>query len=277
MEHDPTIYLGSARHYVNGRPRYSAVLADTIRNELGLDGHGVLVDVGCGPGIVALELAHLFDEVIGVDQDAGMLAEAARQAGRRGITNVSWRQALGEDLATLGVPAPRLVTFGQSLHWMDCERVVDVVYDLLEPGGSIALIAHSIVKRPVEPPDPALPRIPHKEVEALVRSYLGPRRRAGQGLNPGEPELFEELLPRTKFGACRMVVAPGREDIVRDVDSVVDGFFSMSWCAPHLLGDRRDAFEADLRDLLLAHGPGGRFWDWPGDTDIVIGTKTLAN
>lgn len=54
---------------------------------------------------------------------------------------------------------------------------------------------------------------------------------------------------------------------------MVDGFFSMAWCAPHLFGDRRDEFEADLRALLLEHAPDGRFWDWPGDTDIVIATK----
>jgi len=273
VTYDPTIYLGAAPHYVNGRPPYSAALADTVRDELGLDGHGLLVDVGCGPGIVALGLAHLFDAVIGVDPDAGMLAEAERHAQVRGVTNASWRQARAEELSTLGLPPPRLVTFGQSIHWTtDRVAVVDAVHELLAPGGSIALIAHAGGARPF-PVTLDVPTIPHKQVEALVRHYLGPRRRAGQGFPPVSDERFVDMLERSRFGTSRTVSAPGRPDLVRDLDSVVDGFFSMSWAAPHLFGDRRDEFEAELRALLLEHAPEARFWDWPGDTDIVIATK----
>ncbi|HKE75438.1 MAG TPA: hypothetical protein VKB57_17575 [Acidimicrobiales bacterium] len=78
MPYDPTIYRGSAAHYLRGRPRYSAELAPTLRRELGLDGHGRLLDAGCGLGVLAVELAGLFDEVVGLDPDAAMLAEGAR-------------------------------------------------------------------------------------------------------------------------------------------------------------------------------------------------------
>lgn len=64
-------------------------------------------------------------------------------------------------------------------------------------------------------------------------------------------------------------------DYVRDEDSVVANFFSMSTSAPPLFGDRRAAFESDLRALLRAHSPDGRFWDWPGDTQVLVGHKTL--
>jgi hypothetical protein len=30
---------------------------------------------------------------------------------------------------------------------------------------------------------------------------------------------------------------------------------------------------ADLRELLENRSPPGRFWDWPGDTEIVIATR----
>jgi hypothetical protein len=53
----------------------------------------------------------------------------------------------------------------------------------------------------------------------------------------------------------------------------VAGFFSTSFAAPHLFGDRRGAFEADLRALLDARSPGGLFWDWPGDTEIMLARK----
>jgi hypothetical protein len=60
---------------------------------------------------------------------------------------------------------------------------------------------------------------------------------------------------------------------VRDIDGVVAGYYSTSWAAPHLFGDKRSQFEAELRALLRARSPEDLFWDWPGDTAIVIGTK----
>jgi hypothetical protein len=38
MDYDPTQYLGSARHYLVGRPPYSAELGAVLASELGLDG-----------------------------------------------------------------------------------------------------------------------------------------------------------------------------------------------------------------------------------------------
>jgi hypothetical protein len=32
-------------------------------------------------------------------------------------------------------------------------------------------------------------------------------------------------------------------------------------------------FVADLGTLLEQRSPTGRFWDWPGDTEILIATR----
>jgi ubiquinone/menaquinone biosynthesis C-methylase UbiE len=138
--YDPTIYLGSADYYARGRPPYSRALAAALAAELGLDGCGRLLDVGCGPGAVTLELAELFEEAIGLDPDADMLAAAARRAGDRRTENVRWVRAVAEDIPGLELGAFRVATFGQSFHWTDRERVAEAVYDILDPGGSIALI-----------------------------------------------------------------------------------------------------------------------------------------
>jgi hypothetical protein len=54
------------------------------------------------------------------------------------------------------------------------------------------------------------------------------------------------------------------------VDSIVAGYYSTSYAAPRRFGDSRAAFEAALRELLREHSPEGLFWDWPGDTEIVL-------
>jgi SAM-dependent methyltransferase len=272
MSYDPTTYLGAAAYYAQGRPPYSAELVATLEREVGLDRRSRLLDVGCGPGILTIELAPHIHEAVGLDPDPGMLAEAAKRAHHYGVANIAWVQALAEDIPTLGLGTVSLVTFGQSFHRTDRERVAEAVYDLLEPGGAIVLIAHEVADRPT-PVGPDHPSIPDDEVNQLVDSYLGPRRRAGQGFVPPPTDRYEHALARTRFGVPRIVYAPGRPDIVRDVEGVVAGYYSMSWAAPHLFGDTRTQFEAELRDLLRRHSPDGLFWDWPGDTAIVIGTK----
>ena len=57
---------------------------------------------------------------------------------------------------------------------------------------------------------------------------------------------------------------------MRDVDSVVAGYYSTSFAAPRRFGDAKDAFESSLRRLLWQRSPQGLFWDWPGDTEIVL-------
>jgi SAM-dependent methyltransferase len=272
VPYDPTIYRGSARYYAIGRPPYSRELVLTLTDEVGLDGSGRLLDVGCGPGILTVELAPSFTEAIGLDPDADMLAEGARRATEAGLENVRWVEAVAEAIPTLDLGPCRLVTFGQSFQWTDQVAVAEAVYDLLEPGGALALVVNTVEGRP-EPEGPGFPPIPHDEIRAIVRRYLGPHRRAGQGLRSDTFERYADALVRTRFGAPRSVFAPGRPDIVRDVDGVLAGYLSMSFAAPHLFGDRLGAFEADVRALLTERSPTGLFWDWPGDTEILLARK----
>jgi SAM-dependent methyltransferase len=271
--YDPTLFAGAAAHYRYGRPPYSPQLEGVLAEELGLDGSGRLLDGGCGPGILTVRLAHLFEEAVGLDPDAAMLAEGRRVAAERSIANIRWVQAVAEDLPGAAPGPYRLVTFGQSFHWTDEARVAEALYDMLEPRGALALIVHTVEGRPT-PPGPGAPPIPHAEIGALVEKYLGPARRAGQGVAPVRNHRFEDVLVRTRFGAPRSIFVPGIPDLVRDSESVLSGYFSMSSSAPHLFGDRAGAFAAEVRELLASRSPEGVFWDWPGDTEVVLALRS---
>ena len=272
MPYDPTIYLGSAAHYRDGRPAYSPELETVLTQETGLDGNGRLLDAGCGPGVLTVRLAHLFSQAIGLDPDADMLAEGRRAAEGRGVTNIRWVQGRAEELPAVAPGPYRLVTFGQSFWWTDERHVAEIVYDTLEPGGSLALIAHTVAGRP-RPPDPGVPPIPHAEIEALVEKYLGSTRRAGQGTTPERTHRFEDVLTRTRFGVPRQFFVPGIPDLLRDSESVLSGYFSFSFSAPHLFGDRLDDFAGEVRALLASRSAEGVFWDWPGDTEVVVARR----
>ena len=272
VSYDPTIYHGAAVHYRRGRPAYSPQLEGALTEKLNLDGSGRLLDGGCGPGILTVRLAPLFEEAIGLDPDPDMLAESRRAAAERGLTNIRWVEALAEDLPA-AAPGPfRLVTFGSSFHWTDEVRVAEAVYDMLVPGGALAMIVHTVTGRPT-PPSPGPPPIPHEEIKQLVETYLGSAQRAGQGLAPKRAHRFEDVLVRTRFGAPESIFVPGIPDLVRGTESVLSGYFSLSSSAPHLFGDRAEDFARDVRELLAARSPEGVFWDWPGDTEVILARK----
>jgi SAM-dependent methyltransferase len=271
VRYDPTIYGGAAVHYRYGRPPYSPELEPLLAEELGLDGSGRLLDIGCGPGILTVRLARLFGEAVGLDPDPGMLAEGRRAAEERGIANITWVQAVAEDLPGVAPGPYRMVTFGSSFWWTDEFRVTETVYDMLEPGGAMVLVKHQPAERPALP-SPGVPPIPHAEIEALVGKYLGSARRAGQGAPPVHGA-DEDMVARTRFGVPRVIFIPGIPDLVRDTESVLSGYFSFSWSAPHLFGDRVEAFAAEMRELLRERSPEGVFWDWPGNTKVVLARK----
>jgi SAM-dependent methyltransferase len=271
-DYDPSLYEGAAPYYISGRPAYSRELVQTLAAEVGLDGSGRLLDVGCGPGVLALALADLFEETIGIDPDVQMLIEGMRRAEKKAADNIWWGQARAEKIADFDFGKFRLVTFGQSFHWTERERVAEMVYDCLEPGGAIAVINHVCEGRP-QPQNPGYPPIPHEAIKALLERYLGPRRRAGQGFLFPPPDSSEAALARTRFGTPRILYCPGRADIVQDREGVLANYLSTSFAAPHLFGERLTDFEADFRTLLAAHSPTGLFWDWPGDTQIILAKR----
>ncbi|MEV4321142.1 class I SAM-dependent methyltransferase [Microbispora rosea] len=272
-EWDPTLFQGCAAYYERGRLPYAPGFAETLAATLGLDGRGRLLDVGCGPGTVILPLARFFTEAVGIDPDEDMLAEAERQAGRRGVTNARWVAARAEDLPA-GLGTFRVVVFAQSFHWTDRDRVAATVLDMLEPGGAFVHMS-DLENPPAEPAPLPLPAPPYARIGDLVRRYLGPVRRAGQGtLVNGTPDREDLVLARAGFENFeRHAVASGAV-ADRTADDIVAWVFSRSDSAPHLFGDRLEDFERDLRAVLRQTSPGNRFAERLPATEIMIWHKT---
>jgi SAM-dependent methyltransferase len=256
---DPTLYAGAASHYARGRVAYPQALADLLAAELGLDGSGRLLDVGCGPGSLTLLLAPLVAEAIGIDADPDMIAEAEDLAVRAGVRNAGWRVLRAEDLPA-GLGSFRLVTLAQSFHWMDRASVAAAAHGMLQPGGTCVHV-HATTHEGVDTSDPLPhPQPPRAAIAELVRRYLGPRRRAGQGVLPtGSTPGGEDAIYRAAgFTGPRRLELPGAV-VDRTADQVVAAVLSLSGSAPHLFGPRRAAFEADLRALLHDTSPTGVF------------------
>jgi SAM-dependent methyltransferase len=269
-EWDETLYAESAAHYVVGRMPYPAGLADAIRDGLGLDGRGRLLDVGCGPGSLTLLLAPIFEETVGVDADRDMIAQASRRAAEADVAGVRWRHMRAEDLPA-GLGAFRVVTFAQSFHWMDQPLVARRVRGMLDPGGAWVHV-HATTHRGVPGDDPLpFPRPPWDRNDELVARSLGPVRRAGQGLLPNGTRSGEEKVMRAAgFAGPARIVVGGDEIVTREIDDIVSAVFSLSSSAPHLFAADLAKFESDLRRLLAGTSSDGRFSERTREIAIVI-------
>jgi hypothetical protein len=204
-----------------------------------------------------------------------MLAEGERQAGLAGITNVDWilarAEALPPDLGRF-----RVATLAQSFHWMDRARVAGLVNRALAADGFLVHL-HATTHEGVDTDRPMpYPRPPRREIDALVKRFLGPRRRAGQGTLP--PDSISEadrgtieakIYQAAGFIDPTRIEVPGRM-VVRGADEIVASVFSLSYAAPHLFGDRRQVFEAALRDLLAEANPEGQFSEQMRETAIDV-------
>ena len=253
---DPTLYAGSAAHYAVGRVPYPAEVANALVSALPLDGGQRLLDVGCGPGSLTLLLAPHVAEAVGVDADGDMLAEAAQLAGER--SNVRWVRMRAEELPG-DLPPVDVVTFAQSFHWMDRPAVATAVRGMLRPGGAVVHVGATTHEGIDADVDLAFPRPPREVVAEVVRRYLGPVRRAGQGVLPtgtsgGEDDVFRAA----GFTGPQRIEVPGRI-VTRSVDEVASSIYSLSSSAPHLFGARLAEFDGELRALLLDASADGRF------------------
>jgi SAM-dependent methyltransferase len=271
-EWDETLFRGAARYYMLGRHPYAAGLADEAARALDLDGRGRLIDVGCGPGVIGLCFAHLFEEVVGVDPDQDMLDEAERLAGERNIGNARWVKARGEDLPA-GLGTFLVATFSRSFHWMDRDAVAATMLAMLEPGGAFVQVTETSdgVPEPGGPLPHPLP--PRKAITEILHRYLGPERRAGQGIRTTSPDGEDAVVVRAGFGPVQRVRVVGRQVLIRTVDDVLASYYSRSSAAPHLFGDRLGDFDAEVRRSLAEASPSGLFAERTRDTEIRIWRK----
>jgi hypothetical protein len=111
---------------------------------------------------------------------------------------------------------------------------------------------------------------PQESIAGLVRRYLGPDRRAGQGIRNSSPDGETIVLERAGFLPPQIVRVPGKQVVERAADDVVATVLSSSNSAPHLFGARLPAFEAELRGVLAAATPTGSFAERIPDTEVRI-------
>ncbi len=126
--------------YVRHRPGFPASFFDRIERIVPIRGVEAL-DLGTGPGKVALELAARGATVVGLDISQHQITSAKQQAVERSVDDrCDFRVAPAEQT---GLPdaSVDLVTAGQCWKWFDHDKAIAEVCRVLKPQG-IFIVAH---------------------------------------------------------------------------------------------------------------------------------------
>jgi demethylmenaquinone methyltransferase/2-methoxy-6-polyprenyl-1,4-benzoquinol methylase len=164
-------------------PRWRSFLASRLVVEPG----GTVLDVACGTGAVACEVARRHGcRVVGVDQSPEMLAEGSRRVEAAGLGDrVELTEARAEELPFERGSFDGL-TFTYLLRYVDDPAAtMRELARVVRPGGRIAMLEFGVPPRP----------LPRAAWEAYVRLGLP---LAGRVVSPGWAEVGDFLGPSIK-------------------------------------------------------------------------------
>lgn len=111
-----------------------------LRAIIGVAGDDTLLDVACGPGSIALDLAPYLERATGLDITPAMLDQARAAQAERGIANVAW--VVGDAVA---LPFPdasfSIVSSGAAFHhFEEPARVLAEMARVCRSGGRVVVI-----------------------------------------------------------------------------------------------------------------------------------------
>jgi SAM-dependent methyltransferase len=244
-----------ANYYTTGRPTYPRLLARRVADLVGLNGSQTVLDLGTGPGFLALDFYPFAGKVIGVDPEPEMLNAARRNAAKAGVSI----EFVGGSSGDLGPQFGRLhlVTIGRAFHWMDRPRTLEVLDQLIEPTGGVALFQESYPVVPVNDWHPSF--------QAILDYYgaADPARERIHGNKDHETVLLDSAFSHLE----RIAVFERRHT---SIEHLVDRSLSYARAWEGRPGSRLKDMALEVRDAVEPYATNGHV------PEILEGTALIA-
>jgi SAM-dependent methyltransferase len=232
----PRRFRTAAEHYLAGRPAYSPRLIGHVVRFTGMAREHRVLDLGCGPGMLAGAFARAGAEVVAMDPEPEMLRIAEAEFG--GAGRISFIRGSSFDLSP-ALGRFRLVTMGRSFQWMDRVETLRRLDEMIEPGGAVVLFNSG--HRDAPGMDWIAP------YRALVHGYAANdgthvKRQADAWLG------HEAILLDSAFSVLDEVAVVERRQV--SVEQLVRRALSRSSTTPERLGPAASRFAAEIEALL---------------------------
>jgi SAM-dependent methyltransferase len=238
--------------YAELRPPYPAEFFRTVAGKLGFSRQDALIDLGTGPGLLALGFAPYVGRVTGVDLEPEMLA-VARQAAeqqRQAFTLIEGKaEALPDDIGTFNV-----VTIGRALHWMDRDAMAALLPRLVAPKGAIVVCSSGSAT---------------DGRNAWLDAYNEARRFwSGQAGGTRHREALAAVLAGTRLKQTEEIAVESRHEV--SVNDLARRVLTFSTSSPAVLGDKAEAMLADVQERLFPFSRDGLL------AEVVIATARVV-
>jgi SAM-dependent methyltransferase len=233
----PRRFQSAAQHYLAGRPPYAGRLITLVAERCRLRRTDRLLDLGCGPGQLAIAFAPLVGSVLAIDPEPEMRRIAAEAAAAGGVTI----ELLAGSSYDLGVHLGRfrLVTIGRAFHWMDRVETLRRLGEIVEADGAVALFGDDHLRLP----DNRWQR----DYKALIDRYAEGDAVRAQVKSPDWIR-HEAALLDSPFAALERIGVIERRHT--PVDRLIDRALSMSSSSPERLGPRAADLVREIQELL---------------------------
>ena len=109
-------FASTVEFYARYREPYPPKFFEKVAEQIALRGDESLLDVGCGPGLLAIGFAPFVGHCTGLDPEPGMIAAAKTAAAEAGVA-LSLIHGRIEQFPT--TQTYDVITIGRALHWME--------------------------------------------------------------------------------------------------------------------------------------------------------------
>jgi ubiquinone/menaquinone biosynthesis C-methylase UbiE len=141
-DHDATIvdqFTRQAEPFAAMPAHSDADIVRLIREAARVGPDSSVLDVACGPGLVALALAESARHVTGLDLTPAMLEKARELQRQRGLSNLSWDLGHVDALPYAGHPFDAVVTRFSFHHLLEPARALAEMVRVCHPGGRVVV------------------------------------------------------------------------------------------------------------------------------------------
>jgi ubiquinone/menaquinone biosynthesis C-methylase UbiE len=225
-------FASTVEFYARYREPYPPEFFQKVADQIALRGDESLLDVGCGPGLLAVGFAPFVGRCTGLDPETGMIAAAKVAAAEAGVA-LSPIHGRIEELPT--TQAYDVITIGRALHWLEPDATLAVLERIIAPDSGRILICRATSAEAPETP--------------WVKSYQEVRRAWTEGREEtryriDEKEWFADSCFRV---VGETSVAERRQVTIADL---IRRALSKSNTSPEILAEGQARFEAEIADAL---------------------------
>jgi ubiquinone/menaquinone biosynthesis C-methylase UbiE len=241
----------TAAGFYKFREPYPPPFFEIVAGKLILNEQTRMLDVGCGPGNLALGFRPFVGSCTALDIEPEMLRIAGESAGP---AQIRFLQMPVEELDE-AAESFDFVTIGRALHWLSREATLAVLERIVAPTGRIAVCA-------VHSSDADCNAWTHP-FRQLRRAWSGDHDESRY-----RPDL-EEWFAASRFRKLDEISAQQRYRFT--VEEIIGRALSFSVTSPAVLGERRSEFEAELRAVLAPFVVDGMLDEEVASKAVVFG------